>query len=353
MDDLVKAIDIDGRKIGSGYPCFIIAEAGVNHNGDMKLARELIDAAVEAGADAVKFQTFRAEQVSSTSAPKADYQRQATDPGESQLDMLRQLQLSPEAHLEIQTHCRQRGILFLSTPFDEESVDLLDKIGVPLFKIGSGEVTNGPFLEYVARKAKPIILSTGMSYLSEIDQAVRAIRSTGCERLILLHCVSNYPADPADVNLRAMQTLALAFDAVVGYSDHTPGIESALGAVALGAAVIEKHLTIDRDLPGPDHKASVEPGEMASLVQGIRTLESALGDGVKKSAPSEEAIRRVARRSLILKKDIKAGDIIEASMLTALRPAGGIDPYLLEFVVGRRAKRSIKAGQMLTWQDLQ
>ena len=353
MDGLVKAIDIDGRKIGTGYPCFIIAEAGVNHNGDMKLARDLIDAAAEAGADAVKFQTFKAEEVSSFSAPKADYQRQTTDPAESQLDMLRRLELTPEAHHELQSYCRKRGVLFLSTPFDEDSADLLDELEVPLFKIGSGEVTNKPFLEYIARKGKPVILSTGMSYLSEIDQAVRVIRSTGCDRLVLLHCVSNYPADPADVNLRAMQTLALAFDAIVGYSDHTPGVESALGAVALGAAVIEKHLTIDRDLPGPDHKASMEPREMASLVHGVRTLESALGDGIKKSTPSEEAIRRVARRSLVLKNDIKAGEVIEASMLTAIRPAGGIDPYLMEFVVGHRAKRSIKAGQMLTWQDLQ
>jgi N-acetylneuraminate synthase len=353
MDGLVKAIDIDGRKIGSGYPCFIIAEAGVNHNGDMKLARDLIDAAVEAGADAVKFQTFRAEQVSSASAPKADYQRQASDPGESQLDMLQHLELTPEAHLELQKYCRQRGILFLSTPFDEDSADLLDELGVPLFKIGSGEVTNGPFLEYVARKAKPVILSTGMSYLSEIDRAVRVIRSSDCDRLILLHCVSNYPADPADVNLRAIQTLALAFDVIVGYSDHTPGIECALGAVALGAAVIEKHLTIDRDLPGPDHKASMEPREIMALVQGVRTLESALGDGVKILAPFEANVRKVARRSLVLKHDIKAGDLIEASMLTAVRPAGGIDPYLMEFVVGHRAKHSMKAGQMLTWQDLQ
>jgi N-acetylneuraminate synthase/N,N'-diacetyllegionaminate synthase len=353
MDGLVKTIDIAGRKIGPGYPCFVIAEAGVNHNGDIELAKALIDAAAEAGADAVKFQTFRAEEVSSSSAPKADYQRQTTDPAESQLEMLRQLELTPEAHLELQKYCRQRGILFLSTPFDADSADLLDELGVPLFKIGSGEVTNGPFLEYVARKAKPIILSTGMSYLSEIDQAVRVIRGAGCDRLIMLHCVSNYPADPADVNLRAMQTLAVAFNVNVGYSDHTMGVESALGAVALGAAVIEKHLTLDRNLPGPDHKASLEPHEMTSLVQGIRTLESALGDGIKQSTPSEENVRRVARRSLVLKNDIKAGDLIEASMLTAIRPAGGIDPYLMEFVVGRRAKRSIKAGQMLTWQDLE
>ena len=353
MDGLLKDLDIDGRRIGAGYPCFIIAEAGVNHNGDMKLARNLIDAAAEAGADAVKFQTFKAERVSSSSAPKADYQRQMKDPAESQLDMLQKLELTPEAHHELLNYCRKRSILFLSTPFDEKSVELLDEIGVPLFKIGSGEVTNRPFLEYIARKGKPIILSTGMSYLSEVDQAVRTIRAAGCDQLILLHCVSNYPADPADVNLRAMQTLAMAFNVIVGYSDHTPGLESALGAVALGAAVIEKHLTIDKNLPGPDHKASMEPLEMASLVHGIRTLESALGDGVKISAPSEENVRRVARRSLVLKNDIRAGELIGASMLAALRPAGGIDPNLMEFVVGCRTKRSIKAGQMLTWQDLE
>ena len=230
MDGLLKDLDIDGRRIGAGYPCFIIAEAGVNHNGDMKLARNLIDAAAEAGADAVKFQTFKAERVSSSSAPKADYQRQMKDPAESQLDMLQKLELTPEAHHELLNYCRKRSILFLSTPFDEKSVELLDEIGVPLFKIGSGEVTNRPFLEYIARKGKPIILSTGMSYLSEVDQAVRTIRAAGCDQLILLHCVSNYPADPADVNLRAMQTLAMAFNVIVGYSDHTPGLESALGA---------------------------------------------------------------------------------------------------------------------------
>ena len=224
---------------------------------------------------------------------------------------------------------------------------------MPVFKIGSGEVNNTPFLEYIARKGKPIILSTGMSYLSEIDQAVRAIRSAGCDQLILMHCVSNYPADPADANLRAIGTMARTFDAVVGYSDHTKGIEIALGAVALGAAVIEKHLTLDRSLAGPDHAASLEPQEMTALVRGIRSLENALGDGIKAPARSENNIRQTARRSLVLKDDIKTGDTIRASQLTALRPAGGIEPGLIDLVIGRRAKRTIKAGQMLTWQDLE
>jgi N-acetylneuraminate synthase len=349
---LVSNIDIADRKIGSGHPCFIIAEAGVNHNGDMDLCKALIDAAAKAGADAVKFQTFKSEWVSSGSARKAEYQKQATDAAESQLDMLRQLELSPQAHHELQIVCRQRGILFLSTAFDEHSVDLLDEIGVPVFKIGSGEVTNWPFLQYVARKGKPIILSTGMSYLSEVDQAVRILQSAGCDRVILLHCVSSYPANPADVNLNAIKTLANAFNVPVGFSDHTPGIEISLGAVALGASVIEKHFTIDRNLPGPDHKASLEPNELIALVKGIRALESAFGDGRKVPAPAEQDTRQVARRSLVLKHEVKAGDLIEASMLTALRPSGGIEPCLIEFVVGRRVNRRMKAGQMLTWQDL-
>ncbi|UCE51523.1 MAG: N-acetylneuraminate synthase [Desulfobacterales bacterium] len=349
---MVRHIDIAGRKIGPGYFCFIIAEAGVNHNGDMDLSKALIDVAVKAGADAVKFQTFKSEWVSSGSARKAEYQKQAIDAAESQLDMLRKLELSPEAHHELQAYCQKQGILFLSTPFDEESVDLLDEIGVPVFKIGSGEITNWPFLEYIARKGKPIILSTGMSYLSEIDQAVRVIQSAGCDKLILLHCVSSYPADPADVNLNAIKTLANAFKVPVGYSDHTLGIEISLGAVALGASMIEKHFTIDRNLPGPDHKASLEPNEMIALVKGIRALESAFGDGRKAPSPAEQDTRQVARRSLVLKHEVKAGDLIEASMLTALRPCGGIDPCLIEFVVGRRVNRRMQAGQMLTWEDL-
>jgi len=349
----VENVTTGSLSIGPNFPCFVIAEAGVNHNGDLELARRLVDVAAEAGADAVKFQTFRADRLVSPTAPKAAYQRQTTDAGESQLDMLRRLELSPAAHRELNDYCRQRGLIFLSTPFDEESADLLDELDVLAFKIGSGEVTNHPFLEYVARKGKPIILSTGMSYLSEVDEAVRVLRDAGCEQLILLHCVSSYPAAPADANLKAIQTLAAAFGVPVGYSDHTPGIEVALAAVALGACVIEKHFTLDRNLPGPDHRASLEPPELRALISGVRTVERALGDGIKRPVPAEADTRAVARRSLAARVDIPAGVIVEAGMLTALRPADGIPPGLIRRVIGRRTRRSLTAGQFIDWSDLE
>ena len=349
----MRPIAIGQRIVGPDHPCFVIAEAGVNHNGDLELARRLVDVAAEAGADAVKFQTFRADRLVSPTAPKAAYQRQTTGAGESQLDMLRRLELSPAAHRELNDYCRQRGLIFLSTPFDEESADLLDELDVLAFKIGSGEVTNHPFLEYVARKGKPIILSTGMSYLSEVDEAVRLLCDAGCEQLILLHCVSSYPAAPADANLRAMQTMAVAFDLPVGYSDHTPGIEVALAAVALGACVLEKHFTLDRNLPGPDHRASLQPDELRALIAGVRVVERALGDGVKHPAPAEADTRAVARRSLVARVEIPAGATVEAGMLTALRPADGIPPSLIRRIIGRRTRHPLAAGQFIDWSDLE
>jgi len=349
----MKEIEIAGHRIGVGYPCFIIAEAGVNHNGDIQVAKRLVDVAAKAGADAVKFQTFKADRMVSATAPKAEYQLQTTDPAESQLEMLRRLELSPEAHRKLQTYCQEQGVLFMSTPFDEESADFLDELGVPVFKIGSGEITNRPFLEYIARKKKPVILSTGMSYLSEVDEAVRVIREAGCDQLILLHCVSNYPANPADANLRAMQTMAIAFQVPVGYSDHTPDIEVALAAVALGACVIEKHFTLDKNLPGPDHRASLEPPGLQALVTGIRTVELALGNGTKRPARSELDNRLIVRRSLAAAFDIPKGTVLRSDMLRALRPASGIAPALMEYVVGRRTRRTLMAGQLITWSDLE
>ena len=349
---MTTAIDIAGRQVSPGQPCFIIAEAGVNHNGSLKTAKRLVDAAVKAGADAVKFQTFKAEKVVSSHAPKAEYQKSTTAAAESQLEMVRRLELPYEAFRELKAYCDQCGILFTSTPFDEDSVDFLDSIGVPVFKVPSGEVINHPFLKYVAQKGKPLIMSTGMSYLSEVDEAVRVIWNAGNEQLVLLHCVSNYPADPADANLRAIQTMATAFQVPIGYSDHTLGIEVALAAVALGACVIEKHFTLDRDLPGPDHRASLEPTELKAMVNGIREIEQALGDGRKMPASSEEDTRRVARRSLVLREDVPEGALIQASMLTALRPAGGIPPNLASYVVGHEASRPLKAGAILQWGDL-
>lgn len=345
-------IDIAGRKVGPGHPCFIIAEAGVNHNGSLEMARQLVKVAAQTGADAVKFQTFKAERLVTPDAPKADYQLQMTNATGSQYDMLRRLELSPEVHYELMTYCREKGILFMSTPFDEKSADLLNDLGVPAFKIGSGEVTNWPFLAHVARKGKPIVLSTGMSYLSEVDEAVRVIRDVGCDRLVLLHCVSSYPADPANVNLRAMQTMAMAFGVPVGYSDHTPGVEVALAAVALGACVIEKHFTLDRNLPGPDHRASLEPDELAALVQGVRTVEAALGHGRKEPAASEANTAAVARRSLVAARDIPAGTMLTEEMIAIKRPGVGLPPALRGYLVGRTVRVDIQVGSLITFRML-
>ncbi len=351
MDRVVMAaVDIAGRTVGPGHPCFIIAEAGVNHNGDLALAKRLIEAAAKAGADAVKFQTFRGERLVSPTARKAAYQTAATGAHESQLDMIRRLELPDVAFGELKRHCTACGVLFLSTPFDEESADLLEDLGVAAFKIPSGEVTNLPLLAHVGRKGKPVILSTGMSTLEEVRAAVDTLRQAGAQDVVVLHCVSSYPADPADANLRAMATLADAFHAPVGYSDHTPGIEVALAAAALGACVIEKHVTLDRTLPGPDHRASLEPVELAALIRGVRTVESALGDGRKRPVPSEADTAAVARRSLVAARDVPAGATLTEDTLAVLRPGTGLSPALRARVVGRIAKVHIPAGTPLTWE---
>src|SRR5215213_1319434 len=303
-------IEIAGHKIGAGNPAFIIAEAGVNHNGDLKIAHELVDVAAEAGADAVKFQTFIAEKSITSDAIKADYQRISTGNEESQLEMARKLELSFDDFRTLKRYCDERGIVFLSTPFDLESVDFLHSLRVPALKIASGDLTNHPLLRHVASKGVPVIISTGMSDMEEVKEATEVVRSGGNDRIVLLQCVTNYPADPADVNLRVMQTMAETLDVPVGYSDHTLGIEVAIGAVALGACVIEKHFTLDRSLPGPDHRASLEPRELEALVHGIRRVEAALGDGLKTPAASEARNAAVARRSLVAACDIKAGTVI-------------------------------------------
>jgi N-acetylneuraminate synthase len=343
----MQLVRISNKLIGPQQPVFVIAEAGVNHNGDLKMARALVDVAVDAGADAVKFQTFKADRVATPDAPKAQYQLQTTGDSESQLEMLRRLELSEDAHLEVQAYCHEREILFLSTPFDEHAVDFLDSLGVPAFKISSGDLTNSPLLEHVARKGKPVILSTGMSDLSELIEAVSVLNTAGCENPILLHCVSNYPANPATVNLRAMQTIRAAFDVPVGFSDHTEGIDVSLAAVALGACVIEKHFTLDRSLPGPDHRASLEPDEMRKLMESIRRVESALGDGRKVPDPSEIETAKVARRSLVAAYDIPAGATLERSMVVVRRPGTGLSPTQLATVLGHRSTRRIAAGTLL------
>lgn len=345
---MVAPMNIAGRLVGPGRPCFIIAEAGVNHNGSLDLALRLVEAAADCGADAVKFQTFTAAEVASPQAPKAAYQRAGEGGEESQYAMLERLELSPEAHRALQARCRQLGLIFLSTPFGPASADLLDDLDLPAFKIPSGEVTNLPFLRQVAAKGRPVILSTGMCDLAEVGAAVEALDQAGCPALALLHCVSAYPADPAQANLRAMTSLAQAFGRPVGFSDHTPGNEVALAAVALGAAILEKHFTLDRALPGPDHRASAEPEEFKNLVAGVRKVESALGDGQKVLQPCEREIRDVARRSLVAARDIAAGQILEADLLLLRRPGTGLGPEWLPRLLGRPAARDIASGQLLS-----
>jgi N,N'-diacetyllegionaminate synthase len=344
----IPNIHIGDRPIGHGAPCFVIAEAGVNHNGDLDRALQLVDVAAEAGADAVKFQTFKADRLVTRNAAKAAYQIRQTGADESQYDMLQRLELSAEDHRRLIEHARNWGVLFMSTPFDEQSADLLDELGVPVYKLPSGEITNLPFLQAVARKGKPMIVSTGMASLGEVEAAVQAIEETGNDQFVLLHCVSNYPADPADVNLRAMQTLSAAFAKPVGYSDHTLGNEVSLAAVAMGACVIEKHYTLDRTLPGPDHGASSEPDELKALMGGIRKIESAMGHGRKQAAASEANTAAVARKSLVAARDIPAGALLTLDVIAIKRPGTGLPPAMRPCLLGRTAKTSINAGTLLT-----
>ncbi len=344
----MKRIKIEARAIGEGCPCFVIAEAGVNHNGDFELARELVAAASAAGADAVKFQTFSTERLVTRDAPQAEYQRRNIGKMENQFDMLKRLELTKEAHHRLLRQCRDLGMVFLSTPFEAASADFLESIGVPAFKLSSGEVTNTPFLAHVARKGRPMILSTGMSTLDEVRAAVACVRETGNTELALLHCVSSYPCDASDCNLRAMQTMASAFDLAVGFSDHSEGIAVALGAAALGACIVEKHFTMDRNLPGPDHGMSLEPDELARMVAGIRKIEAAMGDGEKAPTAAEQTTATCARKSLVALCEIPAGSSIRAEMIVSMRPGTGIPPSRLHEVVGRTSAVAIPAGAVLT-----
>jgi N,N'-diacetyllegionaminate synthase len=331
---------------------FIIAEAGVNHNGSVDLAMRLIDVAKASGADAVKFQTFRADQLASRSAQKAPYQERTTSAAESQFAMLQRLELNAEAHQRLNDHCRQVGIEFLSSPFDMQSADLLAEMNVQLYKVPSGEITNLPFLGHLASKAKPLILSTGMSTLGEVEEAVRVIRESGAPRLTLLHCVTEYPAPYAEINLRAMLTLRSAFGLPVGYSDHTPGTEIAVAAVALGAEVIEKHLTLDRSLPGPDHHASLEPAEFQQMTKAIRHVESALGTGVKAPAACELPNLPVARKSIVAAHALPAGHPLNSTDLEIKRPGSGLPAKFLPALIGRTLRVSVSKEEVINWDHL-
>jgi N-acetylneuraminate synthase len=345
-------VSIGEHLIGSGRPVFLIAEAGVNHNGDLDKALRLVQAAKRAGADAIKFQTFRSEALVSREARKADYQARNTGATGSQLDMLRRLELSPEAFRTIQEECRSAGIVFLSTPFDPESASFLAELGVPAFKIGSGDITNHPLLAQMAALRQTLILSTGMSTLEEIEEAIGTIRIHGNPPLILLHCLSTYPAPCEEYNLRAMYTMEQAFRLPVGLSDHTLGWEVTLGAVALGARVIEKHFTLDRSLPGPDHSASLEPAELALMIAQVRRLESAMGDGIKRPMPSEMNTREAARKSVVVTRDLPAGTILREADLAIKRPGTGLPPGAIHGIPGKVLLVPLSADSVLLQEHI-
>ena len=327
----------------------IIAEAGVNHNGDMALAKQLIDVAADAGADLVKFQTFNADRQVTQAAAKANYQLQQTDQAETQHAMLRRLELSEAMHHTLIAHCTMRGIGFFSTGFDIPSLDLLRGLGQTLFKIPSGEITNLPYLRHVGQWGGPLILSTGMATFGDIEAALDVLVRSGTDlsAITVLHCTTEYPTPMIDVNLRAMLGIQAAMGVAVGYSDHTPGIEVATAAVALGATVIEKHFTLSRSLPGPDHQASLEPTELAAMVLAIRNIEVALGDGVKRISDSEAKNRPIARKSLVASRAIRQGERFSADNLTAKRPGSGLSPMLWDEVIGQVARHDFEPDALI------
>ena len=344
-----RAITIGKREVGDGNPCFIIAEAGVNHNGDLDTAKDLIDAASGAGADAVKFQTFSTGELLIETSEKARYQKETTGACESQYEMLAKLELPSSAFRGLKKHADRRKIPFLSTPFDLGSVDVLEGIGVPAYKIASGELTNHPLLGHIAATQKPVILSTGMATLSEIEEALSVLREGGSREILLLHAVSEYPPAAADLNLRAMETLREAFQVPVGFSDHTPGTWAPVAAVALGAAALEKHLTLDHSMKGPDHRASLEPGEFREMVDAIRFTEAAMGDGIKRPTPGEIEMRGIARKSLVAAVEIPEGAVISPGMLATKRPGTGISPKYLDQFSGRRSLQRIPKNTIIEW----
>ncbi len=344
-------IKIDGRFLGEGESCFIVAEVGVNHNGSVDMAKRLIDAAKDSGADAVKFQAFKAEKLVTKYAEKSDYQKETTS-SKSQYDMLKKLELTDKEIIELFRYASKKGIIFLSSAFDKESVDLLNRLGIPAFKVPSGEITNFPLLAYIAEKKKPIILSTGMSTMNEIKEALTVVRKMGVTDIVLLHCVTSYPAKTEEANLRVIEVWKQSFGLPIGFSDHTLGIIAPITAVALGAVLIEKHLTLNKTLPGPDQRASLEPSGFKEMVRNVREIEKALGDGVKRPTEEEEKIKKVVRRSVVAKVKIGKGKIITQDMLDFKRPGIGLEPKDVDKVIGMKAKQNIMPDELITFDKL-
>jgi N,N'-diacetyllegionaminate synthase len=329
---------------------FIIAEAGVNHNGNINLAKKLIDAAVESGADAVKFQTFKAENLIAKNAQKADYQKKTSGTDESQFEMIKKLELDTDTHNELMEYCDNNNIMFLSTPFDHESIDMLDDLGLQIFKIPSGEITNLPYLQRIGRLNKEVILSTGMANIGEIEDALNILVDSGTnrDRITILHANTEYPTPMEDVNLKAMQTIGNTFKTKFGYSDHTLGIEISIAAVAMGATIIEKHFTLDKRMEGPDHQASLEPNELRAMVKAIRNIEIALGNGIKKASPSESKNKQIARKSIVAKMTISEGEIFTEKNIAIKRPGIGISPMRWNEVLGNKAVQDFKIDDIIS-----
>lgn len=347
-----KTITLGSHTIGEGHPVFIIAEAGVNHNGKVALAKKLVDVAVASGADAVKFQNFTAEEVVTEKAGMAEYQKKNTRKNESQIDMIRKFELSPSAFKEISDYCKKKKILFLSTPHSGfDSVDVLTKLKVPAYKFGSADLTNLPVLAYAAKTKKPIMISTGMADMQEIRDAVTTIRKAGNTKILVFQCTTDYPVEYKDVNLRAMHTIRDTFDVMVGYSDHTIGNEASVIAVALGATVLEKHLTLDNTMEGPDHKASANPRDFTEYVKEVRDAEVILGSAKKTIAPASRQYIPLVMKSLVARGDIKKGERFTVANLAIKRPAGGLPPKSYSSVLGKKAKRDIEHDTFVTKRD--
>ncbi len=341
-------IKVGDKFIGNSYPCFIIAEAGVNHNGDINLAKQMIDKAVDAGVDAIKFQTFKSEKLVTKYASMAKYQKDNIGTEDSQFNMLKKLELSFDEFVELKKYCVDKNIMFLSTPFDIESAEFLNSMGMEAFKISSGDLTNIPLLEYISEFNKPIILSSGMAIIGEIEDALISIKNKGVDDIAVLHCTSNYPAPFDSINLKAMNTIKNTFNIIGGYSDHTEGITISVAAVALGANIIEKHFTLDKSMDGPDHKASLNADELKMMVKEIRKVESALGNGIKMFSKSEIDTMKVARKSIVAARDINCGEVIELKDLDYKRPGDGLSPKYYKEILGKKAKIDIKIDKQIT-----
>ncbi|NPV50425.1 MAG: N-acetylneuraminate synthase [Candidatus Methanofastidiosum sp.] len=344
----MKNFNIDGSLVGDNSRCYIIAEAGVNHNGDVNIAKELISEASRIGADAIKFQTFYADDLLIENTGKANYQKTNENDKETQYEMIKKLELNQDDFIELYEYSLRKNITFLSSPFDLKSVDFLDSTGISAFKIASGEITNIPLIEHISSKKKPILLSTGMSNLDEIRSAIKAIKKS-IDNIILLHCISSYPTKYEDANLRVIKTLKSEFNLPVGFSDHTIGITVPIAAVALGACIIEKHFTISKKYEGPDHKISLDPEEFRNMIDSIRIVEKALGNGVKVPTNEEEEMKKIVRKSIVSKYDLAKGTIITKDLIDIKRPGIGIESKYIQDILGRKTVKEIKKNQLLSW----